>query len=81
MASVNLSKDTERQLDELSRLTGKSRDELVNSAIGQLATQLDEEENHNFERWRRAMRRAQGMWADRDDLADFEGIRRSMDRN
>lgn len=81
MASVNLTEDTERQLDELSRRTGESRDELIKSAIAHLAVELADEENDDFQHWRQAMRRVEGMWADRDDLPDFEEIRRSMDRD
>ena len=31
--------------------------------------------------WKAALARGEGLWADRDDLPDFEQLRREWDRN
>ena len=75
-------KDKNRQkLEALSRQTGKSQDELVNQAVEELAAEIDENEERKFAEWREAAGRVAGIWADRDDLPDFDEIRRSMDRD
>jgi len=76
--TVNLSPENSQKLDLFSSQTGKSRDELLNEAVEQLdliapASPTDD--------WRAAILQAEGIWMDRDDLPDFEEIRRSADRN
>ena len=77
---VKLTDKSERKLEELSRLTGRTPSELVNEAVERLPVD-DADEQRRFEEWRQAMLRVKGIWADRDDLPDFEEIRRSLDRD
>ena len=77
---VKLTDKNERKLEELSRLTGRTPSDLVNDAVERLPVD-DADEQRLFEEWRQAMLRVKGIWADRDDLPDFEEIRRSLDRD
>lgn len=61
-------------LDMLAVRKGKKRSELIREAIDSLI------EKYNANRRQRVLKRVAGMWKDRDDLPDFNEIRRSMDR-
>lgn len=78
---VTLSETNSQKVDELSRATGKTPEQLVNEALAQFASETEAEEQRKFHEWREAMLRVAGIWAQRDDLPDFDDIRRSMDRN
>lgn len=75
---VNLSPENSRKLEAFARQTGKSRDELVNEAVEQLEIEGSEAASGD---WKAAWRQAAGMWKDRDDLPDFEELRRFWDRD
>jgi predicted transcriptional regulator len=68
---------TEKQRDalrDLARQTGKKRSALIRQAI-------DDFLDRHQPRDRRAMlEQARGMWKDRDDLPDFQALRREFDR-
>lgn len=74
--TVNLSAENSQKLDRFAGTTGKSRDELLNEAVARLDLLAPNSPND----WKSAWRKAAGMWRDRDDLPDFEEIRRSWDR-
>jgi hypothetical protein len=40
-----------------------------------------EEDEKDDGDWRKAWRRIAGMWKDRDDLPDFDELRKTWDRN
>ena len=70
---LNLTVEERSALREISRLTGKTEDELIREAVGQFITE--------FHRSRLAlMRKARGMWKERDDLPAFGDLRREWDR-
>jgi len=77
---IELKKENYEKLDELSLKTGKSSDELVNEAIENLVLPVDLDERQKFLAWREAAQRVAGIWKDRDDLPDFEELRKSWDR-
>ena len=78
---VKLNEQNSRRADELARETGKTPDQLVNEAFARFVTELEADEHQKFLAWREAAMRVAGIWADRDDLPDFDDIRRSMDRD
>jgi len=61
-------------LKRLSARSGKKQSELIREAVDGLLGQ--------FESARRqaVLKRAAGLWKDRDDLPDFAALRRSWDR-
>lgn len=64
----------------MSRDTGKSSDELVNEAIESFVAPTQGDEQQKFLAWREAAKNLAGIWKDRDDLPDFEELRKSWDR-
>jgi hypothetical protein len=78
---IKLTEQNSQRLDELSRQSGKSPEELINEAFARLLADNDAEEQRKFEEWREAARRVAGIWKDRDDLPDFAELRKSWDRN
>ena len=76
---VNLTETNSERADAVARRVGKSTDDLVNEAVERYLTELDE--SSPVVDWKAALMQAAGMWKDRDDLPDFDEIRRSMDRD
>ena len=84
MIEVKLNEENSQRAGDLARQTGKTPERLVNEAFEQFAAtaaQAEQDEHQKFLVWREAMLRIEGIWADRDDLPDFNEIRRSMDRD
>jgi len=73
--AIKISDQTHEDLDHIARLTGKSEDQLVIEAVDQYLSKL-----HNGDRIS-AMRRAKGIWKDRDDLPRLEDLRREANRD
>ena len=71
---VNLTETEQRALREIALRTGKTEDELIHDAVNKLINQDMPYDNSG-------MLRAKGLWKDRDDLPDFERIRREWDRS
>jgi hypothetical protein len=65
----------------LALSTGKTPDQLVNEAFDRFASQNERAEHQKFLAWQQAARRVAGIWQDRDDLPDFEEVRKSWDRD
>jgi hypothetical protein len=68
---------TEKERDalrDLARQTGKKQSELIRRAIDDFIGK------HQPRDRRAALEQARGMWKDRDDLPDFEALRREFDR-
>ena len=79
MYHIELTPESRQKLDALSGRTGKTRDQLINEAVGRL-DEADVGDEAAFRLWQEAMHRAEGIWRDRQDLPDFDQLRRSMDR-
>ncbi len=77
---VTFTDSNSAKLDELSRQTGKTPEQLANEAVEQFAVEAEQEEHEKFLAWRTAAERMAGMWKDRDDLPDFDELRKSWDR-
>ena len=66
---LKLTDQARQKLDELSRRTGRTPDDLANEAIEALAQSLpDKAKPHD---WKEAWRQAAGMWKDRDDIPEL----------
>ena len=68
---------TEREragLVEMSAVTGKSQSELVREALDRFIEQSSDV------RRQAVLDRAAGMWKNREDLPDFDALRRGLDR-
>jgi len=72
---IELTKTQSAALERLAAETGKSHQALVTEMIDRLIDEADQVD------WRGALARLEGIWADRDDLPDFQEIRREMDRD
>ena len=69
--------ETEReQLVLLARETGQSQSYLIREAIDQFITSM----HHEKRKKKHIFKSAAGLWADRDDLPDFETLRAEFDR-
>jgi hypothetical protein len=71
---VNLTENEERALREIALRTGKTEDELIHDAVDKLIKQ-------GLPAGNSGMRHARGIWRERNDLPDFERIRREWDRS
>lgn len=71
---IYLTKQERDKLASLSKATGKRQSELIREAVDQLI------ERSSVQQRKAALRRVAGMWKDRDDLPDFDAIRREGDR-
>lgn len=78
-AQINLTDTQADALHKLSEQTGKTEDELLQEAVNKLISEVSEAEANRQKRLN-AMRRAKGIWKDRDDLPDFEKLRAEWDR-
>jgi predicted transcriptional regulator len=77
--NIQVTDENRERLEELSRRTGRSFDEVVNEALEHLASEMEVKPPHDD--WKANIMQAAGIWKDRDDLPDFDDIRRSMDRD
>jgi metal-responsive CopG/Arc/MetJ family transcriptional regulator len=68
---------TDKQRAELAVIAknmGKKQSEIIREAIDRLIDQSDQNQKKT------ALRKAAGIWKDRDDLPDFRAIRSEWDR-
>jgi hypothetical protein len=72
---LNLTEQERSALREISRLTGKTEDELIREAVGQLIAEFQNENRLAL------MQKAKGIWKDRNDLPAFGDLRREWDRH
>ena len=77
MAQFELSSSQVAALEALARETGNSREELLNEAVDRL---LDEAGADNVD-WRGLLRAGEGLWEHRNDLPDFNEVRKEWDRD
>ena len=59
---INLTESNSQKVEELSRQTGKSPEQLVNEAINRFATEAVGDEREKFLAWCEALLRIEGMW-------------------
>jgi hypothetical protein len=74
MTQVELDERSSAALDAIARQTGKTPDQLIHEAVEELIRRHQPLDRLSL------LRQARGMWQDREDLPDFEAIRREMDR-
>jgi hypothetical protein len=70
---INLTENQHRALREISQMTGRTEDELIQDAVENLI-------KRGLPSGRPAMVQARGIWRDRTDLPDFGKLRRELDR-
>ena len=73
-AQIYLTEKEQKALQSLARQTGKTENELIREAIDQLIVRLKKEARSAL------LQKARGIWKNRDDLPNFETIRREWDR-
>lgn len=71
---IYLTEEEQLALDKLSEQKGTSKSALIREAVDEYLAQ------HSEEHRREVFERVAGMWKDRDDLPDFEEIRKEGDR-
>lgn len=71
---VDLTEREREGLTDLAKRSGKKRSELIRQAVDRLI------EESSRERREAALARVAGMWKDRNDLPDFEAMRKGWDR-
>jgi hypothetical protein len=71
---IYLSEVERRDLRALSRRTGASQSELIRQAIDEFLAQKQSPDRLEL------LRQARGLWGSRDDLPDFDALRRELDR-
>ncbi|MDP2784258.1 MAG: ribbon-helix-helix protein, CopG family [Sulfurimicrobium sp.] len=72
---IYLTEQEQTALKALTQQTGKSQSELIRDAVDRLLAQFDSRSRLD------KLRVARGMWKNRDDLADFEATRQSLNRS
>jgi predicted transcriptional regulator len=76
---LKLTDRNKQKLEELSRRTGKSADDLANEAIERLS-EASESEKPTTD-WKAGIMQAAGMWKDREDIPELmEQLRREWNR-
>jgi hypothetical protein len=71
---IFLTEQEQQVLQELAQRSGCSQDELIHQAIVDLIGEAPTRDR------RAGFERIRGLWKDRDDLPDFEALRRESDR-
>ena len=71
---IYITEEEEKTLTKLSKSTGKTKSELIRSAIDQYL------EVENTLDWKNKIMESAGLWENRTDIPDFENIRTSLDR-
>ena len=66
---LTLSPADSEAVRQLAQRTGKPEAELLHEAVEKLMQQAA------LENWQAALRRVEGMWAEREDLPDFDQLR------
>lgn len=76
---IHLTDGNRQKLNELSRRTGKTQDELLNEAVERLPAEPDL--RPACADWKAAWRQAAGMWKDRDDIPELMAqLKRELNR-
>jgi len=73
-AHVTLTDTESRIIQDLTKSTGQTLDDVLHEAIEQFIARSTSQDRSTV------LQQARGMWKDRDDLPDFEAMRREWDR-
>lgn len=73
-AQVNLTEENQLALREISRITGKSQQELISSAIEELIKSYQHQKRLDL------MKQAKGIWQEREDIPNLEDLRAELNR-
>lgn len=73
-AHVTLTDTESRIIQDITKSTGKTLDDVLHEAIEQFIARFTSQDRSTV------LQQARGMWKDRDDLPDFEAMRREWDR-
>ena len=71
---IYLTEGERTALSALSTTTGKAQSELIRDAVDDLVGRFSKTQREAV------LERAAGLWKDRDDLPDFDALRRQWDR-
>jgi metal-responsive CopG/Arc/MetJ family transcriptional regulator len=71
---ITIPESIQQSLGEISRTTGKSEEQLIAEAVTELI------QNYQATNRLALMRKARGMWANREDIPNLEELRRECDR-
>lgn len=71
---IYLTEEEQKELDRLSEERGVSKSSIVREAVDEYIAKF------SAERRREVFERVAGMWKNRDDLPDFERMRKEWDR-
>lgn len=71
---IYLTEEEQLELNNLSKKKGTSKSALIREAVDEYLAKYSEE------RRQEVIERVAGMWKDRDDLPDFEELRKEWDR-
>ena len=71
---INLTEQNQQALREISRFTGKSQQELINSAIEELINIYLKKKRLDL------MQQAKGIWQEREDMPNLEQLRAEFNR-
>jgi metal-responsive CopG/Arc/MetJ family transcriptional regulator len=71
-AQIYLTEEASRALAAIAGHTGRTRSELIREAVDGFIARYGEENRLEL------LRGVRGMWKDRDDLPDFEALRREV---
>ena len=72
---IYLTKRQVEQLTEIAKTSGKKRNEIIREAIDRLINLSSQDQHEEI------LRKAAGMWKDREDLPDFGKLRSEWDRS
>lgn len=71
---IYLTEKEQLELENLSEQKGTSKSALIREAVDEYLAK------HSEERRKEVLERAAGIWKDRDDLPDFDKLRKEWDR-
>jgi predicted transcriptional regulator len=71
---IYLTEEERRALKSLATRLDRSQSALIRDAIDRYVDRYQEGNRQDL------LRRARGLWAERNDLPDFEAVRRELDR-
>jgi len=74
---VYLTAEQREALQELARRTGRTRSALIRQSVDDFLCKF---KSLDIQKRRAMLERACGIWKDRDDLPDFQALRRELDR-